>query len=172
MDAPTLGRPHAALLDWLRAHAVDHEVHEHSESFTATSTARAEGIDARTFAKVVAVAAADGRRALFVLDAPDHLDLRKARGILGTPDVRLLTEAEMAELAPGCAVGAIPAVGPLFGLPMHVDFAVADDAEISFNAGTHRHSVRVDRAQWEHEAHVHYANLAVDGDDRPAWVRS
>ena len=170
MDAPLLGRPHAGLLLWLREHQVDHEVHEHAEAFTAATTAHAEGVDARTFAKVVAVAADDGRRALFVIDAPDRLDLRKARAILNARDVRLLTEPELAELAPGCDAGALPAVGSLFGLPMHVDFAVAEDAQISFNAGTHRHTVRVDRTQWEREAHVHYANLALDAGDRPAWA--
>jgi Ala-tRNA(Pro) deacylase len=172
MDAPVLARPHAGLLAWLHEHAIDHEIHEHAEAFTATSAARAEGIDARTFAKVVGVVADDGRTALFVLDAPDRVDLGKARTILHAADVRLLTEEELAGLTPGCDAGAVPAVGPLFGLPMHVDFAVADDPEISFSAGTHRHSVRVDRSQWEQEAHVHYANLAADADGRPAWARS
>jgi Ala-tRNA(Pro) deacylase len=172
MDAPALGRPHAGLLLWLREHRVDHEVHEHAEAFTAASTARAEGVDARTFAKVVGVAADDGRMALLVVDAPDRLDLRKAREVLGARDVRLLTESELAELAPGCDAGALPAIGTLFGLPMHVDHAIADDAEISFNAGTHRHSVRVDRAAWERAAQAHYADLVVDANDRPAWERS
>lgn len=172
MNASTLDRPHAGLLHWLREHKVDHEVHEHAEAFTAASTARAEGVDARTFAKVVGVVADDGRKALLVIDASDRVDLRKARELLGAHDVRLLTESELALLAPGCDSGALPAVGPLFGLPMHVDHAIAGDPEISFNAGTHRHSVRVDRAAWEHAAHVQYADLAVDAEDRPAWARS
>lgn len=46
--------------------------------------------------------------------------------------MRLLTEPELAELAPGCDAGALPAIGSLFGVPMHVDFAVAEDDEISF----------------------------------------
>lgn len=166
------GRPQAGLLDWLRDHGVDHEIHEHIASYTANSTARAEGVDARTFAKVVGVATDDGRNALLVVDAPDRVDLHKARDVLGAVRVRLLDEAEMAALAPGCQPGAMPAVGVLFGLPMHADYAVKDDAEISFNAGTHRYSVRVDRAAWEHAAEVHYADLAVDTDERPAWARS
>ena len=69
------------------------------------------------------------------------------------------------------AAGAMPAVGTLLGLPMYVDFAVQDDPEISFNAGTHRYSVRVDRAEWERAAQVHYADLAVQVDARPVWAR-
>lgn len=172
MDATTVGVPHAGLLRWLREHDVDHEVHEHAETYTATSTAHAEGVDARTFAKVVGVVTDDGRKVLLVIDAPDHVDLLKAREVLAAADVALLTETELASLAPGCDPGAMPAVGALFGLEMVVDDAVRSDHEISFNAGTHRYSVRVDRADWERAANVHYADLAVDVDEGPAWVRS
>jgi Ala-tRNA(Pro) deacylase len=168
-DVPA--QPHAGLLDWLRKHGVDHEVHEHLETFTARSTARSEGVDARTFAKVVGVATDDGRHVLIVVDAPDRVDLRKASDVLGS-GVKLLTEAELAAHTPGCEPGAMPAVGVLFGLPMYADYAVKDDAEISFNAGSHRYSVRVDRAAWERAAAVQYADLASANDERPAWAWS
>jgi Ala-tRNA(Pro) deacylase len=170
--ATTLDRPDAGLLEWLAGHDVDYEVHEHEPAFTARATASAEHVDPMTFAKVVGVATHDGRKALVVLEATDHLDIHKARRALETTDVRLLTEAELAVLAPTCEVGAIPAVGPLFGLPTLADYAVRDDAEISFNAGSHRFSVRVERARWEESCGVIYANLAAEGDTRPAWSRS
>ena len=169
MDAVSV-RPPVALLDWLREHAVEHEIHEHVEAFTAAGTARAEGVGPRTFAKVVGVQTDDGQRALCVLDAPDRLDLHKAREALAAHDVRLLSEPELTQLAPGYEAGAIPAIGALFGVPIVADYAVGDDPEISFNAGTHRHSVRVDRVLWEQAAAVKYADLALDADDRPAWA--
>jgi Ala-tRNA(Pro) deacylase len=168
----SVDRPLPALLEWLESHHIEHEIHEHEQAFTATGVAAAEHIDPRTFAKVVAVAAADGRRALLVLDATDRLDLHKARQALATTDVRLLTEPEMAEVAPACEVGAIPAVGALFGLPMLADFAVRDDPDISFNAGNHRQSVRVERVAWDRASGVVYADLAADDDLSPAWARS
>ena len=160
MEAPTVSRPYGALLDWLRSNRIDYEVHEHAETFSATSTADAEGVDARTFAKVVGVATDDGRRALLVVDAPDRVDLDKAAPILGATNVRLLSEAELGALAVGCQPGAVPAVGELFGLPTYADYAVEVDPEISFNAGDHRYTVRVDRLAWERATRVHYANLA------------
>jgi Ala-tRNA(Pro) deacylase len=171
MEAPTIARPYAPLLDWLERNRVDYEVHEHPVTFTAAGTATAEGVDARTFAKVVGVITDDGRRALLIVDAPDRVDLRKVRLLLEADDVRLLTERELTELAPDCEAGALPAVGALFGLPMHADFAVEDDPEISFNAGTHRYTVRVDRAAWERVAHVRYADLAAATEPGPAWAR-
>jgi Ala-tRNA(Pro) deacylase len=162
MDAGTLTRPYAPLLDWLRGQHVDFEVHEHPEAFTAASTARAEGVDARTFAKVVGVGTDDGRQALLVVDAPDRVDLRKARSILRAEEVWLLSEDELTTLAPGCEPGALPAVGALFAISTLADYAVEDDPEISFNAGTHRHTVRVDRFDWERATRVRYADRAAD----------
>ena len=162
--------PLESLQVWLTEGDVDFDVHEHDEAFSATSTALAEGVDVRTFAKVVGVATDDGRSALLVLDADDRLDLAKACLALDAPHVSLLSEAAFATLTPGCLPGAVPAVGSLFGLPMIVDLAVRDRAEISFNAGTHRHSVRVDRRAWERAAAVRYADLAADDPDRPAWA--
>lgn len=173
MQAPSiLERPHAGLLDWLSEHGIQHELHEHIEAFTALGTARAEGVDPRTFAKVVGVTTDDGRRALLVIDATDHVDARRARDALAARSLRLLTEHELAELAPDCEIGAVPAVGTLYGVPTYADHAVREDAAISFNAGSHRFSVRVDRASWEKAADVHYADLAQATDGRPAWAVS
>jgi Ala-tRNA(Pro) deacylase len=167
-----VGRPFQPLLDWLKSKDVEYEIHEHDLAFTARATAMAEGIDPRTFAKVVGIVTDDGRSALVVLDATDNVDMRKARLALRAGEVRLLNEDDLTALAPGCEAGAIPAVGSLFGLATFVDYAVRDDREISFNAGSHRFSVRVDRAGWEHACDPVYGDLAADADDRPAWARS
>jgi Ala-tRNA(Pro) deacylase len=165
-----IDRPYQPLLAWLAGQTVEYEIHEHVPAFTARATATAEGVDPRTFAKVVAVASDDGRNAFVVLDATDQLDLRKARRVLGASDVRLLSEPELTALAPGCEVGAIPAVGALFGLTTYADYAVRDEPEISFNAGSHRFSARVERARWERACNVIYADLAEDADAGPAWA--
>jgi Ala-tRNA(Pro) deacylase len=170
--ATTLHGPLPALLAWLKAHDIAAHVHEHPASYTAMGTAIAECVDPRTFAKVVGIMTHERRPALAVLDAPDHLDVRKAARTLSTASVRLLTEAELADLAPDCPVGTIPAVGALFGVPVIADHAIARDAEISFNAGSHRFSVRVDRLAWERAADVVYGDIAVTTDDLPAWARS
>ena len=164
------GHPLPGLLEWLTRNDVDYDVHEHGETFTATATALAEGIDPASFAKVVAVETDDGRDELIVLDATDRLDLAKVTRALGARHVRLLSEAELAALTPACQPGSLPAVGDLFGLPMRADHGVREDPAISFNAGSHRHSVRVDRRGWERATGVSYADLVIDDPDRPAWA--
>jgi len=84
VELRTIAGPHAGLIDWLAGHRVEYELREHPETYTAEATARAEHTDPRRFAKVVGVAAADGRHVLLVVDAPDHIDLAKARRLLGT----------------------------------------------------------------------------------------
>jgi len=160
------------LLAWLAERDVEYEVHEHALSFTARGSARAEGVDPQTFAKVVVARAENGRVTFFVMEAVDELDLTKAAEAMDTGTVRLLTEEELASLTPDCEVGAVPAVGSLFDIPMVADHAIRDDRDLSFNAGSHRCSVRVDRAGWERATGVVYADLSIDRNDRPVWSKS
>ena len=167
----TLERPDRQLLDWLGDHDIDHEIHAHDRTVTAEATAAAEGVDPRTFAKVVGMTTGDDRPVLIVLEATDRLDLERVRRATGSDDVRLLDEAELTALAPGCEAGAIPAIGSLYGLPTIADRRLREDPEISFNAGSHRFAVRVDRIAWERACSVVYADLAADRDAGPAWAR-
>jgi Ala-tRNA(Pro) deacylase len=161
-----------SLMTWLDSEGIGYELHEHDRSLTAMATARAEGVDPHTFEKVVWVRSADDGDALIVLDANDHLDLAKAKDVLRSGRVQLVSEAELAELAPDCDPGAMPAVGSLFGLPTYADLHVSDSAEISFNAGSHTVAVRVDRAAWEKALGVVYADLAAATWREPSWYRS
>ena len=172
MEAPVSRGPMKSLMTWLDSAGVDYELHEHDRSLTATATARAEGVDPRTFEKVVWVRSADGGDALVVLDANDHLDLGKAKEVLRSGSVKLVTEDELVKLAPDCDQGAMPAVGSLFGLPTYADLHVCDSAEVSFNAGSHTVAVRVDRAAWEKALGVVYADLATVAWHEPNWHRS
>ena len=161
MSATVSSGPMRSLIRWLDDKHIDYEIHEHPRALTALATARVEGVDPKTFAKVVWVRTAEGEDALMVVDADDHLDMRKAREVLRSKKVELVDEDEIRELAPECDPGAMPAVGVLFGLPTYADLAVGGSAEISFNGGTHAHAVRVDRAAWEAALGVIYAELAV-----------
>lgn len=172
METQVSGGPMKSLMTWLDAAGIGYELHEHDRALTALATARAEGVDPHTFEKVVWVRSAEGGDALMVVDADDHLDLAKARQVLRSGKVKLVPEAELARLAPDCEAGAMPAVGSLFGLPTYADLHVCDAAEISFNAGTHTHAVRVDRAEWERALGVVYADLAAATWREPAWYRS
>ena len=105
MEAKISKGPMASLMTWLGAEGIEYEIHEHTRSFTAAATARAEGVDPRTFEKVIWVRSTEGGDALMVVDSEDHLDLKKAREVLKSGRVTLVPEDEIEELAPDCDSG-------------------------------------------------------------------
>lgn len=163
--------PQPRLLAWLERNRVDYEIHEHVATITARATARADGVDPRRFAKTVCIIA-DDRPTLVVVDAVDRVDLEKIRAVLEAEHVRLASEEEMVELAPDCEVGSMPPTGDLFDVRVMADIAVRDDPGISFHAGSHRFTARVDRAAWERAARVVYHDLALADGERPAGTAS
>lgn len=146
--------PYPALIAWLDEHHVPYEVHEHRQTYTAMETAHVEGEDPKTFAKVVGVHASDGTNALVVVDASDQVDLALLRETMGAAWVALLGEDDLRQLLPACDVGTAPPIPELVKVPVYVDEAVRSDDRISFHAGSHQYTVRVDRAAWEREAKV------------------
>lgn len=160
MTTANVTPPLASLLNWLHENDVEYHVHPHAPTFTARATALAEGVDPHTFAKAIVVKADDGRRALLVLDATDQLDLKAAAILVGADHLQLLTEVELAELAPECDLGTLPPL-PIWGLPIYADYGVNADREISFHAGSHAYAVRVARDAWERAAEVTYGEIAL-----------
>jgi prolyl-tRNA editing enzyme YbaK/EbsC (Cys-tRNA(Pro) deacylase) len=148
------------LLTWLEDHNIRFQVHEHPLSFTAEATAHADGVDARAFAKVVGLRDATGNRFLVVVDATDQVDLVRLAAFLGVDWVTVLAESEMSALLPACDAGTIPPIPELAQLPVYADEAVRADEEITFHAGSHRHTVRVERRGWEQAAGIRYGSFA------------
>ena len=62
--------------------------------------------------------------------------------------MRLADEDELPPLFPDCSPGAIPPLGPAYGLRMIVDASLDGQDEVYFEAGDHEHLVRMDAAQF------------------------
>ena len=120
---------------------VPYEVIRHQRTFTAHGTAAASHIPGRQFAKVVVVQSKPGRPLMAVLPANCHLDLEAFADVAGEGPVALLPETELAKLFPDCEVGAMPALGNAYGIPVFVSRCLARSPEIFFNAGSHRETV-------------------------------
>lgn len=127
---------------YLDEQGVRFEAIPHGRSFTAQATAQAEHVPGRMEAKVVMVKL-DGKDAMAVLPAVYRVDLEQLRKAAGAEEIRLLTEPEFARLFPDCEPGAMPPFGHLYGVPLFVDRALAENEEIVFNGGTHEDGVRM-----------------------------
>src|SRR5262245_28893711 len=121
---------------YLRDNQVTFETQRHPTAFTAQAVAQSEHIPGRLLAKVVMVVA-DGELAMLVLPATNRVDVSHVAVLLDAQSVRLADEAEFADTFSDCEVGAMPPFGNLYGVPVYVDRALAEDDIIFYQAGTH-----------------------------------
>jgi len=136
------------LKQYLREHNVSFELMTHPEAYTAQEVAAAQHVSGHQLAKVVMVWA-DGQMTMLVLPASARVDLRKAAELLGVDKVRLATETEFSQRFPDCRVGAMPPFGNLYELPVYVDRALTEHAEIVFRVGTYTETMKIAYADFE-----------------------
>lgn len=136
------------ILSYLHDRDADFEHQRHSTTYTASELAHLDHIPERTVAKTV-VFLGDEVFAMAVLPADERVDLEELRGTLGLDRIRLATEEEVARLFPDCEIGAMPPLGPLFGLPVYVDNRLTEQETIEFNGGTHRDEIRMSYDEFE-----------------------
>ena len=136
------------LKKYLREHNVSFEAMAHPEAYTAQEVAAAQHVSGHQLAKVVMVWA-DKQMTMLVLPASARADFRQAAKLLGVKKVRLATEAEFSQHFPDCRVGAMPPFGNLYELPVYVDRALTEHAEIVFRVGTYTETMKVAYADFD-----------------------
>ena len=62
--------------------------------------------------------------------------------------MRLADEDQLPPLFPDCKPGAIPPLGPAYGLRMIVDASLDAQEEVYFEAGDHEHLVKMSAGQF------------------------
>ena len=134
--------PATRLKDFLNDNQVKYVVITHSPAYTAHEIAASAHIPAKDLAKTVMVRL-DGKIAMAVLPSNHRVDLVALQHATGAAKIELATEDEFRDLCPGCALGAMPPFGNLYGLPVFVDERLSEDKEIAFNAGTHTELVKL-----------------------------
>src|SRR5579883_3478834 len=125
------------LTEYLAAEGVAFEVSHHPPRYTAQEVAQ------------VVMLVADGRLVMVVVPATRRVSLALVRDALGVSHVRLAQEEEFAHVFSDCEVGAMPPFGNLYGVPVYVDAALAQDPVIFFKAGTHEDVVSLSYAEFE-----------------------
>jgi Ala-tRNA(Pro) deacylase len=132
---------------YLRENRVPFQMEQHHHTSTAHQVAVSEQIPDGIMAKVVMVFA-DGELTMLVIPADHYLDLADVALILNATEVRLATEAEFAPIFADCEVGAMPPFGNLYGVPVYMDTALAEDTVIVFQAGTHTEAIGMASADY------------------------
>lgn len=132
---------------------------KHSQAFTAQEVAALAHVPGKDVAKTVMVWL-DGKMAMVVLPAPDHVSVKRLKEFSGAKEAELATEDEFAKVFPSCEVGAMPPFGNLWDLDVFVDQHLREDEEIVFNAGTHTELVKLSYADFERLVKPAIGNLS------------
>lgn len=128
-------------------HAV-FQLSTHPRVYTAREVAVAEHLPPREVAKTVVVFG-DGSYHMIVVPASRLVDMHEVRAVLGFSQVRLATEDELKKLFPDCELGAMPPMGPLYGMPVYLDGMLAGQETLAFNGGTHRDVVHMTTREFD-----------------------
>jgi len=126
--------------EFLRCANVAYTVFPHVPAYTAQEEAAVTHIPGRDWAKAV-VCFADGEPIQAVVPADLEVDFDRLAAVTEARELRLADEDELRWLYPDCERGAMPPLGPLYKQTVFVDGALAAEARIVFNAGTHADAI-------------------------------
>lgn len=132
----------SSIHQFLKEAHVRYAVLPHGAAFTAEREAAAAHVPQRDWAKVVSCFV-DGEPVEAVVPASKIVNLERLLELTGGTEIRLAREDEMVRVYPGCELGAMPPLGPLYGQPVFVDVSLAGEPDIFFNAGTHTEAIRM-----------------------------
>jgi Ala-tRNA(Pro) deacylase len=122
------------LEQWLRETGVAFQIFEHAPVRTSEEAARVRGTPLEAGAKALVVRAED-RFVHCVLPAHLKADNARLRALVGTRTLRFATPDEL-QTVTGCAPGAVPPFGNLFGLAVLLDETLCRNERVAFNAGS------------------------------------
>ena len=140
--------PATKLKEFLDDNNVKYVTIGHSLAYAAHEIAASAHVPAKELAKTVIVKV-DGKMMMAVLPATHKIDLPKLQSALGAGSVELAGEEEFKDVFPGCALGAMPPFGNLYGLEVLVAQRLTEDKEIAFNAGTHTELMKLAYSDFE-----------------------
>ena len=97
---------------------------------------------------------------LCALPACYRVDLDELKGQIPAEEVKLADERSLMDLFPDCELGAEPPVGRLYGVLTLMDESLTADDHVTFQAGTHNHSVTMSLAEYRRVAQPEIAHFA------------
>jgi Ala-tRNA(Pro) deacylase len=156
------------LRSFLDTHQADYTVTTHTKAFTAREVAAAEHLPAREVAKTVVIFG-DGEYHLVVIPANKLVDFQEVRPTLGLSQVRMAAEDELEKLFPDCEIGAMPPLGPIYGLAVYLDSSLAAEDTIAFNAGTHREVIHMRTAEFRRLVQPQVVSMVREPAMRAGW---
>lgn len=133
--------------DYLAEHDVAYDVLTHPHTCSSGESVEVSHIPGARFAKPV-VLEDDQGYVMVVVPASQRVDLGELHRQLNR-NLGLATEGELGRLFSDCEIGALPAIGPAYGMETLVDDALAEQPEVYFEAGDHEQVIHVSAEVFE-----------------------
>jgi len=146
------------LQDWLREQHVPYQVQYHRPAYTIAEVAAEVPEPPQQVAKVV-IASVDDRLVMLVVPASEHVDFAKVARLLEAQSVAAAREDEFEARFPDCELGSMPPFGVHYDMPTYIDETLTRTREIVFQAGTHRHTLKLATDDYLRLAQPHPADL-------------
>ena len=127
--------------NYLAEHDVAYDVLTHPHTATSGESAQAAHVPGTRLAKSVVLEDEQGYL-MVVLPSNRQIDLGELHRQLNR-NLGLATEGELGSLFNDCEIGALPAMGPAYGMETVVDDALAEQSDIYFEAGDHEQLIHV-----------------------------
>jgi Ala-tRNA(Pro) deacylase len=124
---------------YLEQHSVEYDLVLHPHTGSSHGTAEAAHVSEDHIAKAVIVKDTTGY-AMVVVPASNWVDLEHLQKELDR-DFHLAIEEELAKLFSDCEAGAVPPLGPAYGVETFLDQALTSLANVYFEAGDHEQLV-------------------------------
>jgi Ala-tRNA(Pro) deacylase len=121
---------------------VDYETIGHRHTMTSNQTATSTHVARGQIAKGVLFCDEEDY-VLAVIPASARVDESALSELLGQRALSLAAEDEISMVFPDCEVGAIPPLGPAYGLDTVVDASLLVQDDVYFEGGDHEHLVHV-----------------------------
>ncbi len=118
---------------YLNNNGISYRVIEHDPAFSSHDVSMATHIPENQIAKAI-ILDIDGKFWMAVLRGDHKINLHLIKQAFGAKQVHLSHEEDLSTMFPDCQLGTMPPFGNLYGVPVLVDQALAEDEEISFNA--------------------------------------
>ena len=128
--------------DYLDSHRVAYQIIEHPTTRSVKQTAEVAHIPVEQMARPVLLGD-DINYLLAIIPATHRLDLDRLNQVMAR-SLEVVDEEEVAMTFIDCEKGAIPAVGEAYGVDTVLDASLTHQQEVYFEAGDHRHLVRMD----------------------------
>ncbi|MDH5356819.1 MAG: YbaK/EbsC family protein [Gammaproteobacteria bacterium] len=151
----------STLNEFLNQQKVPFELIPHPHTSSSMDTVRQAQVPGNRLAKAVVVKQ-DDKYSMVIVPSVEQVDLAMLRDELGRK-LELATESELGEIFPDCEIGAVPPIGPAWGLNTYLDDSfLTDSEEVFFEAGDHEDLVRVSGDQFQklqgNARHGHYGH--------------